>query len=66
MNFAAYIQKQKCAIRSRHEGKTYLISAENVVAVRPTEEILAEIENMKGLNKKERMFYLNIKRRACV
>ena len=66
MNFAAYIQKQKCAIRNRHEGETYLISAESVVAVRPTEEILAEIENLKGLNKKERMSYLNIKRRACV
>lgn len=62
MNFAAYIQKQKWGIRSRHEGETYLICANEAVAVRPTEEILAELENLKGLNKEERLGYVNIRR----
>lgn len=62
MNFAAYIQKQKCAIRSRHEGETYLIYSDGVVPVRSTEEILRELDGLKGLNKEERAGYVSLKR----
>lgn len=64
MNFAAYIQQQKCAIRTRHEGETYMVDADGVTALRSTEEIFRELDGMKGLNRVEREGYFTI-RRTC-
>lgn len=54
MNFTAYIQKQKNRIRARHEGELFLVSAGEVCPLRSTEEIMAEMNNLEGLNVKER------------
>ena len=54
MNFAAYIQRQKNIIRSRHEGETFLIQKGEVTALSESERILYELESLRGLNKRER------------
>ena len=54
MNFAAYIEKQKSLIRSRHEGETYLVAKGKEIKVADSEKLLYELENLKGLNKRER------------
>ena len=54
MNFAAYIERQKSLIRSRHEGETFLIEKGEVIPVLDSEQLLYELDNMRGLNKRER------------
>jgi hypothetical protein len=57
MNFTAYVDRQKSLIRQRHEGETYLIENKKVFVVRDSEEILVEMNELKGLNKAERLFF---------
>jgi hypothetical protein len=57
MNFTAYVDRQKNLIRQRHEGETYLIDNSKVFVVRDSEEILVEMNALKGLNKAERLFF---------
>jgi hypothetical protein len=54
MTFSAYIQRQKSLIRERHEGEMFFISKDACIPVRPTEVIMREMENLAGLNKRER------------
>ncbi|MBE7088121.1 MAG: hypothetical protein E7370_01155 [Clostridiales bacterium] len=56
MNFISYIQRQKQIIRSRHIGEEFLINGTQSIPVKSSEEIFAEINNLKGLNKAERRF----------
>ena len=55
MNFIAYVQRQKNLIRRRHDGETFLIEKGEAVPVCEREKILAELDNLKGLNKAERL-----------
>lgn len=55
MNFAAYIERQKKIIRTRHEGETYLIENGEYVRLTETEKLFAELDRSCGLNTKERM-----------
>jgi hypothetical protein len=57
MNFTAYVDRQKNLIRQRHEGETYLIDSNKSFIVRDSEEILVEMDALKGLNKAERLFF---------
>jgi hypothetical protein len=65
MTFSAYIQRQKTLIRERHEGELFLIEGNNAIKLRSSDEILQEMENLKGLNKNERSGYerITIRRR---
>jgi hypothetical protein len=63
MTYFAYIQRQKQLIRERHEGETYLFTQNTVIAVRPTEQIFNELDNLEGLNKAERSAHPNITRK---
>lgn len=56
MNFAAYIQRQKSLIRSRHVGEEFLVCGAGVtpVPVRSSDKIFEELSRMKGLNTEER------------
>lgn len=54
MNFAAYIERQKSLIRSRHMGETFLIEKGETIPVYDSERLLCELDNMRGLNKRER------------
>lgn len=53
MNFSAYIQRQKNLIRLRHEGEAVLIVKGERELI-TCETIYNELDNMAGLNKKER------------
>ena len=55
MNFTAYIQRQKNLIRSRHEGETFLLEKGEVIPVTDRDKLLYELDNLKGLNKAERL-----------
>jgi hypothetical protein len=57
MTFSAYVDRQKFLIRQRHEGETYLLGGNKIYAVRDSERILIEMENLKGLNKAERLSF---------
>jgi hypothetical protein len=73
MTFIAYVQRQKNLIRDRHTAETYLISGNDVIFIddgtpksdkttpRTSEEILDEIDNMRGLNTIERARYSRTK-----
>ena len=68
MNFTAYIQKQKNQIRARHEGELFLVSSDGIYPLRPTEEIMREMDGLQGLNVKERQNaagIFSVRRRAC-
>lgn len=54
MKFAAYIQRQKDLIKSR---RTVFVFAaeEKICAAGDRDRLLAELENLKGLNKAERL-----------
>jgi hypothetical protein len=66
MTFTAYVQRQKNLIRGRHVAETFLIVGGDVILLnadnaaqaescsRSTEDILKEIDGMKGLNTHER------------
>lgn len=54
MKLTAYVQRQKNLIRSRHAGGTYL-SERDSLGVCERDRLLAELENLKGLNKAERL-----------
>lgn len=61
MTFSVYIQRQKRLIRQRHEGELFLITGDAVVPVRSSEEILSEMNVLKGLNRRERDGFMQIK-----
>ncbi|MBO5328854.1 MAG: hypothetical protein J6B04_06750 [Clostridia bacterium] len=54
MNFTAYIQRQKLLIRERHVGEEFLMVGNGATPVRSSDEIFEELDNMQGLNTKER------------
>ncbi len=54
MNFFAYVERQKRMIRQRHEGETYLVEKGKEIKVSDSERLLAELDCLKGLNKRER------------
>ena len=55
MNFAAYIQRQKKIIRSRHEGETFLIENGELIPIPDTEKLFEELDSLCGLNVFERI-----------
>ena len=57
MNFAAYIQRQKNLIRSRHEGETYLIEDGELIHVPDSDKLFVELDSLAGLNVFERLRY---------
>lgn len=56
MNFNDYIQRQKRLIRDRHKGEEFLMNEFESTPVRSSDEIFFELENMKGLNRSERLY----------
>ncbi len=66
-NFAAYIEREKARVRAERECEIEFIlpDGENIIlsdgmrAVRDSSEILNEIDNLRGLNKKERAIHCN-------
>lgn len=57
MTVLNYIKAQGERIRGRHEGDTcIIIKGESAPVCRSAIEILAELNAMEGLNKKERAF----------
>lgn len=55
MNFAAYIQRQKNLIRSRHEGETFLIENGELIPIPDREKLFGELDSLSGLNVFERL-----------
>ena len=55
MTFSVYIQRQKSLIRSRHEGEEFLSVCGNTVKLNSADDILKELDSLKGLNTAERM-----------
>ncbi len=56
MTILSYIEKQRERIRDRHTGDTCVVfCGEEAPAYRSAREILAEINQMEGLNLKERV-----------
>lgn len=54
MNYTAYIQRQKNLIRTRHYGEVYFSDGVEEYSLSEVEELLRELDNLKGLNKTER------------
>ncbi|MCD8040329.1 MAG: hypothetical protein LUD19_00635 [Clostridia bacterium] len=54
MTFVTYAQRQKNIIRERHFGEERFVIGGQEVPVKSREQILRELSEMKGLNKKER------------
>ena len=59
MTFAAYIERQKSIIRSRHKGETYLIQKGEVINIDESEKLLCDLSALKGLNTEERLKFIN-------
>lgn len=57
MNFIAYIERQKGLIRERHEGETFLLDKGEVIPVTESDKLFAELDRVKGLNTRERLFF---------
>lgn len=65
MNVMNYIARQRANLKDRHDGDEILLcrncaparAGEEAPSYRSVEEILYELDNLKGLNKKERMAY---------
>ncbi|MCD8371974.1 MAG: hypothetical protein LUD27_01585 [Clostridia bacterium] len=57
MTFATYVERQKNIIRERHLGEEHFVIGGQEVPVKTREQLLGEIEGMKGLNKAERCGY---------
>jgi len=57
MNFTAYIERQKGLIRERHEGELFLLEKGEVIPVSESDKLFAELEKVKGLNTRERLFF---------
>ena len=57
MNFAAYIERQKNLIKHRHDGEVYLVRKDENLPLDKCDELLSELESLKGFNKRERMSF---------
>lgn len=57
MNFAAYIERQKSLIRHRHDGEIYLVRKDETLPLDKCDELLSELDGLRGFNKDERMSY---------
>ncbi|MCD7728795.1 MAG: hypothetical protein LUI60_02640 [Clostridia bacterium] len=57
MTFATYVERQKSIIREKHLGEEHFIIGGQEVPLKSREQILREIEGMRGLNKNERGEY---------
>lgn len=55
MDFTAYIQRQKTLIRNRHEGEVIYLDDGEEYLLATVESLLADLDNMQGLNKAERL-----------
>lgn len=55
MNFNAYIQRQINLIRNRRVDEKILPENEEVLPLNGREKLLNELDNLKGLNKCERL-----------
>lgn len=55
MNFNAYIQRQINLIRNRRVDEKILPGNEEVLPLNGREKLLNELDNLKGLNKCERL-----------
>ncbi len=73
MNFTAYIRSQKMRIRAERAGEIDLITSDGqtytvydgVYVVRDSEELLRELDSLRGLNTRERAFYAGVKREVA-
>ena len=55
MNFFEYVDRQKKLIRARHEGEEYFYFGDDEYRIGDSARLLSELQNLKGLNKKERL-----------
>ena len=60
MNFTAYIERQKVLIRERHEGELFLLDKDEVVSLTESDKLFAELDKVKGLNTRERMYFRRV------
>lgn len=56
MNFTAYVQRQKNIIRGHH-CEVFITEKTEEVRLYDREELLIELDNLKGLNTPERLLH---------